>query len=107
MCVPDPAVTEELEQIPAAMEHIEPAAPKGHSLTRMRKLRLRDLVDVPFIWFPRREAPSCQESGKIDISTQAGGTPSRIKFPNDSNALNEVVCCRAISSDEFRKDRGV
>ena len=27
-------------------------------LRKVKKLRLRDLVDAPFIWFPRREAPA-------------------------------------------------
>ena len=31
----------------------------GHPcLTKIKKLRLRDLVDAPFVWFPRREAPA-------------------------------------------------
>jgi len=32
--------------------------PKGHPLTRLKKLRLRDLGDAAFIWFPRRESPA-------------------------------------------------
>lgn len=53
-----PANDEELEQIPVAMEHLELAVPKGHPLSKLKRLRLRDLVDVPFIWFPRREGPT-------------------------------------------------
>lgn len=49
---------EELDQLPVAIQHVELAAPKGHPLRKIRKLRLRDLVDVPFVWFPRREAPA-------------------------------------------------
>jgi DNA-binding transcriptional LysR family regulator len=40
------------------MQHIELAAPKGHALLRMKTVRLRDLVDASFVWFPRREAPA-------------------------------------------------
>jgi DNA-binding transcriptional LysR family regulator len=47
----------ELEHIPVAMQHVELALPKGHALTKLKKIRLRDLVDAPFVWFPRREAP--------------------------------------------------
>ena len=32
--------------------------PKGHALTKLKKVRLRDLVDASFVWFPRREAPA-------------------------------------------------
>jgi len=34
------------------------AAPKGHPLTKLKKLRLRDFSDAAFIWFPRRESPA-------------------------------------------------
>jgi DNA-binding transcriptional LysR family regulator len=48
----------ELDHLPVAMQHIELAAPKGHALLRMKTVRLRDLVDASFVWFPRREAPA-------------------------------------------------
>ena len=31
--------------------------PEGHPLTKLKKLRLRDLTDATFVWFPRRENP--------------------------------------------------
>jgi DNA-binding transcriptional LysR family regulator len=43
----------ELDQLPVAIHHVELAAPKRHALTKLKKLRLRDLTDVPFVWFPR------------------------------------------------------
>ncbi len=52
-----PASDPELDQLPVAKQHVELAAPKGHPLTRIRKLRLRDLVNAPFIWFPRWPNP--------------------------------------------------
>ena len=48
----------ELDQLSVAMEHLKLAVPKGHTLSRITRLRLRDLVNVPFIWFPRREGPA-------------------------------------------------
>jgi len=47
----------ELDQLLVARQHVELAAPKGHPLTRLRKLRLRDLRGAPFVWFPRRANP--------------------------------------------------
>lgn len=47
-----------LNQLPVATERLELAVPRGHSLTKINKPRLRDLVDAPFIWFPRREGPA-------------------------------------------------
>ena len=53
-----PRNDEELDQLPVAMQHVELAVPKGHPLSKIKRLRLRDLVDAPFVWFPRREAPA-------------------------------------------------
>jgi DNA-binding transcriptional LysR family regulator len=48
----------ELDQLPVARQHVELAAPKGHPLTKLKKLRLRDLTEAPFIWFPRWPSPA-------------------------------------------------
>ena len=53
-----PRNDEELDHLPVATQHVELSVPKDHHLSKIRKLRLRDLVDAPFIWFPRREAPA-------------------------------------------------
>ena len=53
-----PSNDEELDHLPVAIQHVELSVPRGHPLGRIKKLRLRDLVDAPFIWFPRREAPA-------------------------------------------------
>jgi DNA-binding transcriptional LysR family regulator len=48
----------ELDQLPVATLHVELAAPKGHPLTQLKTLSLRDLVDAPFVWFPRWPSPA-------------------------------------------------
>jgi DNA-binding transcriptional LysR family regulator len=48
----------ELDYLPVAMQHVELAVPKGHALAKVKRLRLKDLVDAPFVWFPRRESPA-------------------------------------------------
>ena len=53
-----PMADAELGALPVAMQHVELAVPKGHVFAKVKKLRLRDLVDAPFVWFPRREAPA-------------------------------------------------
>src|ERR1700694_2609790 len=52
-----PKTDPELELLPVAVQHIELAALKGHPLTQLKKLRLRDLAEATFVWFPRRESP--------------------------------------------------
>jgi len=51
-------VGRELAQLPVASLSLMLAAPKGHPLTKFKKLRLRDLNDAAFVWFPRRESPA-------------------------------------------------
>jgi DNA-binding transcriptional LysR family regulator len=53
-----PKADPELDQLAVAVHHLELAVPKRHPLTKLKKLRLRDLTDVPFIWFPRRASPA-------------------------------------------------
>jgi DNA-binding transcriptional LysR family regulator len=48
----------ELAQLPIASLNLMLAAPKGHPLTEFKRLRLRDLNDAAFVWFPRRESPA-------------------------------------------------
>jgi DNA-binding transcriptional LysR family regulator len=48
----------ELAQLPVASLNLMLAVPKGHPLTKLKKLRLRDLSDAAFVWFPRRESPA-------------------------------------------------
>src|SRR6202162_2009029 len=48
----------ELDQLLVARQHVELAAPKRHPLTGLKRLRLRDLTDAPFVWFPRRANPA-------------------------------------------------
>jgi DNA-binding transcriptional LysR family regulator len=50
-------VNRELAQLEIDSIYLRLAVPKAHPLTRSKKLRLRDLSDASFIWFPRRESP--------------------------------------------------
>jgi DNA-binding transcriptional LysR family regulator len=48
----------DLDQLLVARQHVELAAPKGHPLTKLKNIRLQDLTDAPFIWFPRWPSPA-------------------------------------------------
>ena len=52
-----PKSDSELDQLLVARQSVQLAAPKRHPLTRLKKVRLRDLMDAPFVWFPRRANP--------------------------------------------------
>jgi DNA-binding transcriptional LysR family regulator len=53
-----PKADPELNGRPVAIHRIELAAPRGHPVTKLKQVRLRDLTSTSFIWFPRREAPA-------------------------------------------------
>lgn len=52
-----PKADPELDQLLVGTQHVELAVLKRDPLTKLKKLRLRDLTDVPFVWFPRRANP--------------------------------------------------
>ncbi len=80
-----------LAHLPVAMQSVELAVPKGHPLRRIRKLRLRDLVDAPFVWFPRREAPAFYD-GLMHECYRGGLQSPRIvqEAANESTILSLV-----------------
>jgi DNA-binding transcriptional LysR family regulator len=53
-----PKADPDLDRLPVALHHLELAVPKGHPLTKLKKLRLGALMDARFIWFPRRGSPA-------------------------------------------------
>jgi DNA-binding transcriptional LysR family regulator len=53
-----PEADPDLDQLPVALNHVELAAPKRHPLAKIKRLRLRDLTDASFVWFPRRAMPA-------------------------------------------------
>jgi DNA-binding transcriptional LysR family regulator len=53
-----PKADAELDQLLVAIQDVQLAVPKGHPLTKIKKLRLRDLAGAPFVWFPRSANPA-------------------------------------------------
>ena len=53
-----PKADPELKQLPVAVQRIELAALRRHPLTRLKPLRLRDLTEAKFVWFPRLASPA-------------------------------------------------
>jgi DNA-binding transcriptional LysR family regulator len=53
-----PDADPELDQLAVANPHVELAVPKRHPLAKLKKARLRDLVDAAFVWFPRWAGPA-------------------------------------------------
>jgi DNA-binding transcriptional LysR family regulator len=83
----------DLDQLPVAIHHVELAAPKRHALTKLKKLRLRDLTDVPFVWFPRWANPAFYD--RLMHECYRGG----LKSPRIvQEGLNEATILSLVSS---------
>jgi DNA-binding transcriptional LysR family regulator len=95
----------ELDQRLVAQHRVVLAAPKGHPLTRRRRLRLSDLNDAPFIWFPRRTNPAAHDR-LMEACFRGGLKSPRILQEADDNAtILSLVSCRlgvALVSDSAR-----
>ena len=88
-----PKADPELDQLPVAMNHVELAAPKRHPLTKLKRLRLRDLTDVPFVWFPRWASPAFYD--RMMHECYRGG----LKSPRIvQEGLNEATILSLVSS---------
>src|SRR5262245_66250063 len=48
----------DFDHLQVSLHNLVLAAPKGHHLTKLKEIRLRDIGDTPFVWFPRRESPA-------------------------------------------------
>src|SRR6201993_767970 len=83
----------ELDQLLVAIQHVELAAPRRHPLTRLKKLRLRDLTDASFVWFPRWPSPAFYD--RMMHECYRGG----LKSPRIvQEGLNEATILSLVSS---------
>jgi DNA-binding transcriptional LysR family regulator len=99
------ALSEELEQRTVSEHRVVLAAPKGHLLTRQKGVRLRDLIDVPFVCFPRRANPFAYD--RLMEACYRGGlkSPRIVQEADDHATILSLVACRlgvAMVSDSAR-----
>jgi DNA-binding transcriptional LysR family regulator len=87
---PDP----DLNQLLVAIHHLVLAAPKGHPLTRIRKLRLRDLNQTAFVWFPRRRSPAFYDRLMKECFRRGLKTPQIVQEAGDQATMLSLVSCR-------------
>jgi DNA-binding transcriptional LysR family regulator len=82
----------DLDQLLVANQHLVLAAPRHHALTKRSRLRLRDLADAEFIWFPRRQSPVYYD--RLMQACARGGLSPRIvqEAVDQATILSLVVC---------------
>jgi DNA-binding transcriptional LysR family regulator len=88
-----PKADPELDQLAVAAQRVELAVPKRHPLAKLTKVSLRDLADVPFIWFPRRASPTFHD--RLMHECYRGG----LKSPRIvQEGLNEATILSLVST---------
>jgi DNA-binding transcriptional LysR family regulator len=88
-----PNADPELNQLAVGNQHVEVAVPKRHPLTKLKKLRLRDLVDAAFVWFPRWAAPAFYDQ-MMEACYRGGLKSPRIV----QEGLNEATILSLVST---------
>src|SRR6266542_538212 len=87
-------VSRELAQLPVASLNLMLAAPKGHPLTKLKKLRLRDLSDAAFVWFPRRESPAYYDRLMHECFRGGLKSPHIVQEAVNEATILSLVSCR-------------
>src|SRR6185436_11445311 len=84
----------ELAQLPIASLNLMLAAPKGHPLAKLKTLRLRDLNDTAFIWFPRRESPIYYDRLMHECFRGGLKSPHIVQEAVNEATILSLVSCR-------------
>src|SRR5438093_3798922 len=84
----------ELAQLPVASLNLMLAAPKGHPLTKLKTLRLRDLSDAAFVWFPRRESPAYYDRLMHECFRGGLKSPHIVQEAVNEATILSLVSCR-------------
>src|SRR6202007_1181384 len=88
-----PKADPELDHIDVALQRVELAVPKRHPLTNLKRLRLRDLTDEAFVWFPRWTSPAFYDH-MMDACYRGGLKSPRIV----QEGLNEATILSLVST---------
>lgn len=87
-------IDRELAQLEVDVLNLTLAAPKGHPLTKLKKVRLRDLTDAGFIWFPRRESPIYYDRLMNECFRGGLKSPHVVQEAVNEATILSLVSCR-------------
>jgi len=83
----------ELNRLQVGFVNVILAAPIGHALTKLRKVRLRDLVDAPFVLFPRRVSPVFLDRLRAECARGGLKEPHVVQETADEAIILSLVAC--------------
>jgi DNA-binding transcriptional LysR family regulator len=87
-------IERELAQLEVDVLNLMLAAPKGHPLTKPKKVRLRDLTDAAFVWFPRRESPIYYDRLMNECFRGGLKSPHVVQEAVNEATILSLVACR-------------
>jgi DNA-binding transcriptional LysR family regulator len=70
------------------------AVPLGHPLTKLKKIRLRDLIDVPFVMFPRWAIPTAYDRLMAECARGGLKTLRVVQETEVETMMLTLVSCR-------------
>jgi DNA-binding transcriptional LysR family regulator len=76
-----------------AQERMVLAVPKGHPLTKQKRVRLRDLRNMPFIWIPRWANPVFYDQMMQECARGGLSTPRIVQEATDRDTHLGLVQC--------------
>jgi len=74
-----------------AQDRILLTVPKGHPLTKRGKIRLRDLRDMPFIWFQRSANPTFDDQLVRECARGGLSAPRIVQEASDRDTILSLV----------------
>jgi DNA-binding transcriptional LysR family regulator len=83
-----------LAQLKAGVLKLVLAAPKGHPLTRRKRVVLRDLKDAEFVWFSRRESPGFYDRLMRECFRGGLESPRVVQEAVNEATILSLVSCR-------------
>ena len=84
----------ELAQLPIASLSLMLVVPKGHPLTKFKNLRLRDLNNAAFVWFPRQESPAYYDRLMHECFRGGLKSPHIVQEAVNEATILSLVSCR-------------
>ena len=88
-----PTADPQIAEVVVDSHHVVLAMPRRHPVSRLKKLRLRDLVETDFVWFPRRQHPANYDR-LLQACARGGLTHPRIvqEAVDQATMLSLVAC---------------
>jgi DNA-binding transcriptional LysR family regulator len=82
-----------MDQVAVGAHEVVLATPRRHPVSRLKRLRLRDLTETDFVWFPRREHPANYD--RLVQTCARGGlaNPRIVQEAVDQATMLSLVAC--------------